>query len=204
MMNGVRAFSDYKLSSLEFMRDSYLKDKNVGVLIGRGQKFNDEYQKEYVDMWLNEKMKEHNIDLCTNGADYIKRCDNGDIEESYMFEMCKNLDYEVIGVSHPNNLGREDKYLGCNTEYLVKTDGNGWGGVDKDGCPRGGTKTTVEMTRNCNKVVIFVVSGGHVSAEELRYYKVNGYKIEMIRLDSPAERVAKELGMLMEEVVYEK
>ena len=63
MMNGVRAFSDYKLSSLEFMRDCYLKDKNVGVLIGRGQKFNDEYQKEYVDMWLNEKMKEHNIDL---------------------------------------------------------------------------------------------------------------------------------------------
>ena len=57
MMNGVRAFSDYKLSSLEFMRDCYLKDKNVGVLIGRGQKFNDEYQKEYVDMWLNEKMK---------------------------------------------------------------------------------------------------------------------------------------------------
>ena len=45
MMNGVRACSDYKLSSLEFMRDSYLKDKNVGVLkIGRGQKFNDEYQ----------------------------------------------------------------------------------------------------------------------------------------------------------------
>ena len=68
-----------------------------------------------IDTWLNDKMKAYEIDIVTNGADYNKIEKDGREKRSTMYAMTSNLDYQVIGVSHPCTLGSVNKILGGNT-----------------------------------------------------------------------------------------
>lgn len=214
---GVHSFADFdKINNIDEIK-SLLVDKNLGIIIGKGQKFSDKEiamicellgrdvsEKEVlllIDTWLNEKIKEFEVDIMTNGADYNKKKADGSFVESAMFEMTCNLDCEVIGVTHPDNIGANNKILGRNTKWLTKSKGDGWGGYDVDvSKPTGATRTTVEFMSGAKDVKLFVVSGGNTTAKELKVYKNLGVDIIMLNLslDSPGEKVAYELGIEMD------
>ena len=98
--------------------------------------------------------------------------EDGTEERSTMYAMASNLDYPIIGVTHPCNLDAENKILGENTKWLGKSLGDGWGGHDGNvSKPTGATRTTIEFMSSASNVVLFVVSGGHTTAKELEVYK---------------------------------
>ncbi len=212
-----RAFSAFdKINTADEIKD-VVKNNNLGIIIGKGQAFSDEEMLNVrdclgydvsesdvlllIDTWLNDKMKAYEVDIVTNGADYNKIEENGREKRSTMYEMASNLDYPVIGVTHPSNLGSVDKILGGNTRWLTQSLGDGWGGHDGDVCnPTGATRTTIEFMSDASNVTLFVVSGGHTTAKELEVYHKMGIDIIMLNLnlDSPGEKMARMLGIEMD------
>lgn len=215
-----RAFSAFdKINSTDEIKD-VVKNKHLGIIIGKGQRFSDEEMVNVrdclgydvsesdvlllIDTWLNDKMKAYNVDIVTNGADYNKIEENGFEKRSTMYAMASNLDYPVIGVTHPCNLGSANKILGGNTKWLTKSLGDGWGGYEGDvSNPTGATRTTIEFMSDASNVTLFVVSGGHTTAKELEVYHKMGIDIIMLNLnlDSPGEKMANVLGIEMDNLV---
>ena len=194
-----KKFSDFDLTELSCMKDD-LKGKNIGIVIGRGQEFRDKNQKKVIYEWLKEEMANDSTDMITYGADYKKLKENYSVETSFIYEIISNLnEYTAIAVTNPVNLNSEVKYLASNTKYLISSeDESCWGGGTV-GNPKGATKTTIDMCSKCNKIVLYVIDGGNVSAEELEIYYNMGVEIKMYRLDTPAVKKAKELGIKMVE-----
>ena len=212
-----RAFSAFdKINTTDEIKD-VVKNKHLGIIIGKGQAFSDEEMMNVrdclgydisesdvlllIDTWLNDKMKAYEIDIVTNGADYNKIEKDGREKRSTMYAMTSNLDYQVIGVSHPCNLGSVNKILGGNTKWLAKSLGDGWGGHDGDvSNPTGATRTTIEFMSDARDTTLFVVSGGHTTAKELEVYYKMGIDIIMLNLNlcSPAEKMANMLGIEMD------
>jgi len=212
-----RAFSAFdKINTTDEIKD-VVKNKHLGIIIGKGQAFSDEEMMNVrdclgydisesdvlllIDTWLNDKMKAYEVDIVSNGADYNKIEKDGREKRSTMYAMASNLDYLVIGVSHPCNLGSVNKILGGNTKWLAKSLGDGWGGHDGDvSNPTGATRTTIEFMSDAVDTTLFVVSGGHTTAKELEVYYKMGIDIIMLNLNlcSPAEKMANMLGIEMD------
>jgi len=193
------SFNEFLVSSFDEICE-VLRGNNLGIVIGRGQELHDEGQKQGVYKWLNGEIEKDKIDYITYGADYKKKQDNKKDEVSLIYELVKNTKKNAIAVTNPNNLGSSNKYLAGNTRYLVSSeDSSCWGG-GVPGNPVGATKTTLEFSVLCKKVVLYVVDGGRVSSEELEIYNDLGVEIKMVRLYTPAVRKAKELGIKMTEL----
>ena len=137
MSCGFRSFAEFdKINNIDEIK-SLVVDKNLGIIIGKGQKFSDseiamicellgrDVSEDdvllLINTWLNEKIKEFEVDIMTNGADYKKKNVDGSCVESAMYEMTRNLDCDVIGVTHPDNIGANNKLLGRNTRWLTKS-----------------------------------------------------------------------------------
>lgn len=196
-------------------------DKTLGILIGKGMSFNnDELEKignrfgkeiseidimRSIHKWLYDKKQELGIQIGTYGADYKKIKKDGTIVGSAMYEMAYHFDCEMIGVSHPDNFGSENKYIGNNTSGLIRTDGGGWGGyTDNPSNPNGATKITIDFMVHSKKIYLLVVSGGKTTAQELEVYKkMDNVEIIMLNLDleSPGEIMANNLNIKMEDLV---
>tara|TARA_Y100000589_G_C27054675_1_gene588776 strand:- start:216 stop:887 length:672 start_codon:yes stop_codon:yes gene_type:complete len=196
-------------------------NKTLGILIGKGMSFNNEELEKIgnkmgrnvtetdimrsIHKWLYDKKQELGIEIGTYGADYIKIKDDGSIVGSAMYEMAYHFDCEMIAVSHPDNFGSENKYIGNNSKGLLRTDGQGWGGYKNDPSnPTGATKTTIEFMTHAKKIYLLVVSGGKTTAQELEVYKkMDNVEIIMLNLglDSPGEIMANNLEIKMEDLI---
>ena len=143
MSNEGRVFNKFeRLHTLDEIKD-LVKDQTLAIVIGKGKVFDSEELKKIsgvmgrevseeevmslIHTWLNEMLKETVTDLATNGSDYNKKKDDGSVERSTMYEMASKLECDVIGVTHPNNVGSCKKFVGNNTKWLIESDGNGWG-----------------------------------------------------------------------------
>lgn len=197
-------------------------DKTIGILIGKGMSFNnDELEKignrlghivseteimRSIHKWLFDKKQELGIEIGTYGADYKKIKLDGSFVGSAMYEMAYHFDCEMIGVSHPDNFGSENKFIGNNSKGLLRTDGQGWGGYKNDPSnPTGGTKTTIEFIIQAKKIYLLVISGGKTTAQELEVYKrMDNVEIIMLNLglNSPGEITANILNIKMEDLVF--
>ena len=196
-------------------------NKTLGILIGKGMLFNNtELEKignrlgqnvsetdimRSIHKWLHNKKQELGIEIGTYGADYKKIKENGSVVGSAMYEMGYHFDCEMIPVSHPDNFGSKNKYIGNNSKSLLRTDGHGWGGyTDTPLNPKGGTKKTLEFMIQAKKIYLLVVSGGKTTAQELEVYKkMDNVEIIMLNLglDSPGEIMANNLEIKMEDLI---
>ncbi len=219
MSNEGRVFNKFeRLHTLDEIKD-LVKDQTLAIVIGKGKVFDSEELKKIsgvmgrevseeevmslIHTWLNEMLKETVTDLATNGSDYNKKKDDGSVERSTMYEMASKLECDVIGVTHPNNVGSCKKFVGNNTKWLIESDGNGWGGHDGNPLnPIAATKTTIDFMEVAKKVYVIVVGGGYTTAKELEVYDKLNVEIRMLDLevDSPAELKGKSLNIKMDKL----
>ena len=219
MSNTGRMFSEFeRLNTLDEIKE-LVKDRTLAIVIGKGKEFDDEELKKIrgvmghevseedvmslIHTWLNDMIKDTKTDIATNGSDYNKTKDDGSVEKSTMYEMASNLECDVIGVTHPNNVDSCNKFVGNNTKWLIESDGNGWGGHDGNPLnPIAATKTTIDFMEVAKKVYVIVIGGGYTTAKELEVYNKLNVEIRMLDLevDSPAELNGKILNIKMDKL----